>query len=285
MIDSPLVNKLIRLAIAEDYSFGDVTSKLSVPKSATCKASIIAREPLVICGLDLIEKIFSEFGWQPDVKVLAKDGQKCRSGDILAKIAGNAREILAAERTILNFLQHLSGVATLTRKVVDKNKGLVILDTRKTTPGLRVLEKYAVAIGGAHNHRGHLGDMILLKNNHIDIHAKASKSKASLSQLIRHIKNAKPPYMDFEVEVRTLEELSEVLREDPQIIMLDNMSDPTVKRAVKLIRAHSPKCFIEVSGGVTEKRLKKLKALGVDGVSMGMLTRSATMVDISLRIA
>ena len=285
MIDSPLVTRIIELAIAEDYNFGDVTSELSISEDARCNATIIARENLIVCGLDLIQRIFSGFGWKPIIKVLAQDGQKCRAGDILAKISGNARQILAAERTLLNFLQHLSGIATLTKRVVDKNKGIVILDTRKTTPGLRVLEKYAVTVGGGRNHRAHLGEMVLLKNNHIDISAKTAKPKRSLAQLVSHINENKPAYMALEVEVRTLDELSRALKGQPQIIMLDNMNDATIKRALKLIRADLPKCFVEVSGGVTEKRLKSLKALGVDGVSMGMLTRMATMVDISLRIS
>jgi len=283
MLDSPLVTKIIKLAIAEDYSDGDITSELAVDRNAKCSAILLARENLVICGLELVEKIFSGFGWKANIKLLAEDGHKCKANDVLAKIEGNARQVLAAERTILNFLQHLSGVATLTKRIVDKNKGLTILDTRKTTPGLRLLEKYAVSIGGAKNHRMGLGDMILLKNNHVDINLR-SKPKRGLADVLKHINRKKPPYMPLEVEVRTLDELREALKAFPEIVMLDNMNDATMKRAVKLSRELSPNTFIEASGGMTEARLKRMKSIGIDGVSMGMLTRMATKVDISLRI-
>ena len=279
IIKSPLVRRLIELARDEDLPNGDITSIATVDARVTGRASILARERLVICGLPLIQPILEVFGCKLALKLSVDDGQSVSEGTELATLMGNAREILKTERTILNFLQRLSGVASFTQAVVSQAQGLKVLDTRKTTPGWRELEKYAVQIGGGTNHRQSLSDLILVKNNHIDA------NRGSVSQTLSRIASAKPKEMRVEVEVRTLEELSAALPFAPEIVMFDNMDDTTIAAGVKLVRAGAPQTIIEVSGGVNATRLSKLKALGIDCVSMGALTTQSRSVDISLRLS
>jgi nicotinate-nucleotide pyrophosphorylase (carboxylating) len=278
MFDSPLVRKLVDLAIEEDLAHGDITVSLTVPESHTSKAKVIAREKLVVCGLDIVAEIVKSGGWSLSVHKKASEGAWAADGDILVELAGSTRELLSAERTILNFLQRLSGVATYTREFCDAQEGLKILDTRKTMPGWRLLDKYAVKTGGASNHRFSLGDMVLVKNNHIDAHPQGIKG--ALADVVAK----KPLYMPWEVEVRNLEELKIALSFNPTIVMLDNFNDDALKDAVALVKSAAHQPMIEVSGGVSKERLAKIQAAGVDAASVGALTTRAPNVDISMRI-
>ena len=278
MFDSPLVRKLVDLAIEEDLAHGDITASLTVPESHTSKAKVIAREKLVVCGLDIVAEIVKSGGWSLSVQKKASEGAWAADGDILVELAGSTRELLSAERTILNFLQRLSGVATYTREFCENQKGLKILDTRKTMPGWRLLDKYAVKTGGASNHRFSLGDMVLVKNNHIDAHPQGIKG--ALADVVAK----KPLYMPWEVEVRNLDELKVALSFNPTIVMLDNFNDDALKDAVALVKSAAHQPMIEVSGGVSKERLAKIQAAGVDAASVGALTTRAPNVDISMRI-
>lgn len=278
MLDSPLVRKLVDLALAEDCADNDVTAAITVPFEHRSLARVIAREELVVCGLDIVSRI-SEAGSRAfEIHRCKEEGAIAQQGEVLAEIAGRTREVLAAERTILNFLQRLSGVATFTRRFCAQQNGLTILDTRKTLPGWRVLDKYAVKTGGASNHRLSLSDMILIKNNHIDAHP--GGIRGALTDAVK----MKPASMAWEVEVRSLEELTVAVEFAPNIIMLDNFHDALLPDAVRMVRRASQSIMIEVSGGVSEDRLAIIKGAGVDAVSVGALTTKAPNVDISMRV-
>ena len=277
MNNNPLIKKLVALAVEEDLSFGDITSELTVLASHTSSAKIIARESLLLCGTDMVLAVVAEIDPSVEVKIIKKDGTVLADNDVIAVLTGPTRSLLAIERTALNFLQKLSGIASHVNAVIKEANGLILLDTRKTTPGWRVLEKYAVKIGGAKNHRAHLGEMILVKNNHLDI-------QTSIPEFIAKLISEKPPYMPLEIEVRAIAELVSILPAFPNIIMLDNMNDDLVAEAVKVIQAHDRHISIEVSGGITPERVKSLSKLGAGYVSMGALTTKATWRDISMRI-
>jgi nicotinate-nucleotide pyrophosphorylase (carboxylating) len=277
-----LIRKLVDLALEEDLAFGDITSALTVPEDHRSKASIIARQRLVVCGCEVLPVILQEGRWGLELEFEAQDGEELENGAVIAKLQGLTRELLAAERTMLNFLQRLSGVATYTRDFCSIEPALIVLDTRKTLPAWRVLDKYGVRVGGGRNHRFCLGDMVLVKNNHIDAHPKGMRGA------LEDIAANKPLYMPWEVEVRNLDELRIALEYSPNIIMLDNFSDPLIVEAVKLVRTSargsnvSP--MIEVSGGITRERLTDIRSAGADAVSVGALTTQAPNVDISMRI-
>jgi nicotinate-nucleotide pyrophosphorylase (carboxylating) len=274
-----LIRKLVALALEEDLSFGDITAALTVPEDHRASAKIIARQRLVMCGCEVLPTIKVEGHWSFDLKIKATDGQQLESGAVIAELSGLTRELLAAERTMLNFLQRLSGVATYTREFCAVQPGLVVLDTRKTMPGWRVLDKYAVRVGGGRNHRFCLGDMVLVKNNHIDAHPQGMRGA------LADIAANKPLYMPWEVEVRNLDELRIALEFKPTIIMLDNFPDQMIKQAVDLAKAAQEAPMIEVSGGVTRERLAAIYATGADAVSVGAITTQAPNVDISMRIS
>ena len=274
----PSVTKLIQSALEEDLPAGDITSELTIPAEMKASASLIAREQLVFCGGALIERIFELAGCPADIIIHTQDGEQAAAGRELAVLEGTALHLLALERTILNFLQRLSGIATMTRKWTEAAPGLMLLDTRKTTPGWRVLEKYAVKTGGGGNHRMSLSDMILVKNNHADLLGKG------LADTIIKALAVKPRYLPVEVEVRNLTELAEVINLEIDAVMLDNMSDEEISRALAVINKQAPRLKVEVSGGLTLPRLKSLYALGVRCASCGALTNRAVSVDISLGI-
>lgn len=279
--EHPLVLKLIDLALEEDLGGGDLTSQLTVPENHSSQGRIIAREELVVCGLMLVAPVLSRLDPVVQVQTKAAEGQEVQPGTVLCEINGLSRALLGGERTVLNFLQRLSGVATFTRRFMRHNPGLEILDTRKTTPGWRLLEKMAVKTGGGHNHRQNLSDMILVKNNHIDA---ALQQGLTLVEVFRKVKQEKPQAVPFEIEVRNMTEIEAALAVGPDMIMLDNMNDQQVAEAVPVIRRGCPACRIEVSGGVEADRLARLAELGVDCISVGALTRKAVCVDISMRI-
>lgn len=276
MISNTLVDELLKLAVIEDIGRGDITTELTVPEDCFAVAHIIAKEDLVLAGMPFLKRFFSILS---DEKILIdecfKDGDYIRKGEVVANLKGKARILLLGERVALNILQRLSGIATLTSKFVKKVEGypVKILDTRKTTPGFRVFEKYAVRVGGGYNHRFALYDAILIKDNHIKIVGSVKEA------ILRAKKDS--IHQKIEVEVKNLDELKEALQAGADIVMLDNMDLDSIKEAVKLAKG---KVLIEVSGGVNLENVVDFAKTGVDFISVGALTHSARAVDISMKI-
>jgi nicotinate-nucleotide pyrophosphorylase (carboxylating) len=268
--------QLIRLALAEDIGGKDITTEALVGKSLSGKAVIVAKQDGVPAGLSVAKEVFRAVNRRISFVMLKRDGQRVKRGKRIAVIQGKVRDILAAERTALNFLQRLSGIATLTAQYVSRVKGTKakILDTRKTTPGLRMLEKQAVKAGGGRNHRMGLFDMFLIKENHI-------KAAGGITEAVRKAKS-KRRKEKIEVEVRNLRELEEAIEARPDWIMLDNMSIERTKKAVKMIRSAGPRIKIEASGNVNLNNVRKIALTGVDYISVGALTHSAKAMDLSL---
>jgi nicotinate-nucleotide pyrophosphorylase (carboxylating) len=270
------IRRLIRLALAEDIGKKDITSEALVGKNLSGRAVIVARQNGVLAGLSVAQEVFQTVNRRVSFKMLKQDGQSAKRGQRIAVIQGKVRDILAAERTALNLLQSLSGIATLTAQYVTRVKGtkVRILDTRKTTPGLRVSEKQAVRAGGGENHRMGLFDMFLIKENHI-------KAAGGIAEAVRKAK-LKRRKEKIEVEVRSLREIEEAIKAKPDWIMLDNMNVERMKKAVKMIRWRSPRIKIEASGNVNLNNVRKMALTGVDFVSIGALTHSAPAMDLSL---
>jgi len=270
------IRHLIELSLSEDIGKGDLTSEAVIDEGVLAKGIIVAKEEGVLAGLDIAKTVFLQS--DPDFVFESpfKDGNKVMRGEEVATLKGRAKSILSGERTALNFLQHLSGIATLTSKYVErvKDTGIRILDTRKTTPGLRWLEKYAVKMGGGENHRMGLFDMILIKENHI-------KAVGSISKAVQKAK-AKYPMKKIEVETRNLGEVKEAVNSEVDWIMLDNMSTDEIKKAVKVIRSSRKETKIEASGRIDLNNVRELALTGVDFISMGALTHSAPALDFSL---
>ena len=278
---------LIKQALIEDIGKGDITTNALISPSMQAKAVIVAKQSGVIAGLDVAKAVFTELDKKIKFKPLVKDGDKVAAGKKIVEISGNARAILTAERTALNFLGHLSGVATLTRQFVDQVKPYKanILDTRKTMPGMRLLEKYAVKCGGGENHRMGLWDAVLIKDNHI------AALSYQLSVISKNMRKKIPKNIPIEIEVKNLSELKEALEGLPDIILLDNMSIKQIKKAVELrnlqLKAYSLKLkavLLEVSGGINLANIRQIAAAGVDRISIGALTHSAKALDLSLKI-
>lgn len=272
------LHTIIDLALNEDVGKGDITSDLLIPANLKAKATFIAKDEGVLAGIDVARLIFVRV--DPDIKfkVLIKDGAQLKKGDIIATITGNARNILKAERTALNFLQRLSGIATQTAEYVTVIEDLPvrILDTRKTTPGLRLLEKYAVSMGGGQNHRFNLSDGILIKDNHL----MALQARGmTIKEVVTQAKKDAPKGIKVEVEVTNLKQVDEAVSASADIIMFDNMSPAQMKRAIKKIPATIK---TEASGGITMKTLRKAAETGVTYISVGALTHSVKALDISL---
>jgi len=275
--------KLIRQALKEDAAWHDVTSGATIPEKKFITADILSKEAGVVCGLDIARETFKMLDTKACMKALVKDGDGVSRGRVIARVAGPAKAILAGERTALNFLQHLSGIASCTRRFVDKTRrtGAKIFDTRKTTPGLRRLEKYAVTCGGGHNHRMNLSEMALVKDNHIS----AVRDIAAAVTKIRRYR----PSVKIEVECDTLSQVVEALNAGVEIIMLDNMKIPAARQAVRKVKEYKKRSGkrtpeIEVSGGITLSNAAVYAKLGVDRISVGALTHSAPALDISLEI-
>jgi nicotinate-nucleotide pyrophosphorylase (carboxylating) len=270
---------LIRQALAEDGAEADVTTLSTVPIEEQTQANIITRQAGVIAGLAVAVATFRELDQHVLVETLLQDGAVVQPGQVLAHISGSARSVLSAERVALNFLGHLSGIATLTAQCVQALEGteVRILDTRKTTPGLRGLEKEAVRLGGGQNHRFNLSDGILIKDNHI-------KAAGGISQAITLARRQAPHLLKIEVECETLIEVREALEAEADVILLDNMPIETMRSAVEFIRNASPKVLIEASGsiGTNQVRLAAVAATGVDFISLGAITHSAPQFDVSL---
>ncbi|MCX5712591.1 MAG: carboxylating nicotinate-nucleotide diphosphorylase [Candidatus Omnitrophica bacterium] len=271
------VKNLIQEALREDIAMRDITTELLVPKDLVLSAQLVAEEELIVCGISIAAKAFKLLDKNIKFKPLVKDGQKVKEGMVLAVIKGRARSILSAERVALNFLSLLSGTATQTRIFVNAIKPYKakILDTRKTIPGLRLLQKYAVRCGGGYNHRFALDEMVLVKDNHLEI--------------IGGCRNLRRPgsRLKIEIEVKSLKELEEALKLKPDMVMLDNMSVADMKKAVQVRgkwQGLSGKVLFEASGNIDLKNVKKVAATGVDMISIGSLTHSVDSADISLDI-
>lgn len=278
-LNYPLIDKIIREALHEDIGDGDHSSLACVPESAHGEAKLLVKEEGIIAGVTLAKRIMEIFDPQLDATFFIEDGALVKPGDVVFKVVGSSRSILSVERLMLNFMQRMSGIATLSRKYSDlvSHTKCKILDTRKTTPNLRYMEKWAVRIGGAQNHRFALYDMIMIKDNHIDYAGGISKAILSTQEyLARNNKKLK-----VEIEVRNLDELKEVL-EIGQVdrIMLDNFSPEEIKHALQLI----PSDFeTEASGGITAETLVAYAETGVDYISVGALTHSFKSMDLSLK--
>ncbi len=274
------VNNIIDMALAEDISHGDVTSETLVPPDLQGKASILVKEKGIIAGVEVAKRVFLRIDPSLHVEVLIQDGTKVRPGDMVATISGGIPGILKAERVVLNFLQRLSGIASQTAQYVAKIQGLsvIVTDTRKTTPGLRLLEKYAVRMGGGQNHRFHLGDGILIKDNHISV---LRASGMSLKEIVARAKQNARRGLKVEVETKTVEEALDAVEGGADIIMLDNMSVDDMRRAVSLIPSQ---VRIEASGGITLANIRAVAETGVNLISVGALTHSPKALDISLEL-
>jgi nicotinate-nucleotide pyrophosphorylase (carboxylating) len=266
--------EVVEHALLEDRARADITSDAIVPANRLARGVFLAKQSCVLAGLDVAAETFRQVDPALTFEPIARDGDACPAGARLAGVDGPARALLAAERTALNFLQHLSGIATMTRHFVDAAAGrITILDTRKTLPNLRQLEKYAVRCGGGTNHRFGLHDGVLIKDNHIRI-------AGGIAEAVRRVRERHYP-LPVEVETQNLRQVAEALDAGADIIMLDNLSDAEMKDAVALIGGRAR---VEVSGGVTFDRLPAIAALGADCVSAGALTHSAPAADISLEI-
>jgi nicotinate-nucleotide pyrophosphorylase (carboxylating) len=276
---TPAVQRLLDLALEEDVGRGDVTSASVIDETQEAEAEIVAGERAVVCGLGLMEAVFTRFDWRTRVRAKVADGDPVAKGTLVASVRGPAQALLAGERTALNFLQHLSGVATLTQAFVAASEGakVRVADTRKTTPGSRALQKYAVRTGGGANHRSDLASGILIKDNHIAL-------VGSVREAVRRARAAAPHVLRVAVEVDDLSQLDEALEAGAEVILLDNFQIREMTDAVKRIRERAPKTVIEASGGVSLDRIRDISKTGVDVISIGALTHSARAIDFSCEI-
>jgi nicotinate-nucleotide pyrophosphorylase (carboxylating) len=278
-LDTYAVRRLIDLALEEDLGRGDITSQAVIAPGLVATAHLVAHEAMTIAGVGICSAVFRRVDATVVTNLLASDGDRVAAGARVATFSGNAASILAAERTALNFVQRLSGIATLARAFVEAagDSPLRIADTRKTTPGFRLLEKYAVRMGGASNHRYDLGSGVLIKDNHIAV-------AGGVRVAIERTRGRVPHGLKIEVEVDTLAQLDEALAGGADIVLLDNFELPDIERAVARAKGCSPRPLLEVSGGVTLAKIPALAKTGVDIVSVGALTHSAPAVDLALDI-
>jgi len=272
------IDAIIDLSLVEDLGHGDVTSEILIPPELEGKATIFAREAGILAGAEIAGKVFRRVDSSLAFTVLSKDGTAVKDGDKIAEVSGKVISILKTERTALNFLQRLSGIASLTAKYAAETHGLetYIADTRKTTPGLRRLEKHAVSMGGGTNHRLHLGDGILIKDNHL---AALRATGMSLKEIVARAKKNAPKGLKVEAEVTTIDEAKEAAEAGADIIMLDNMSPDEMRQVVKSLKG---KVKIEASGGINLSNVRQAALTGVDYISIGALTHSPKSLDISL---
>lgn len=263
---------LVNLGLEEDLGRGDITTESILPDNRTLETQVIAREPLVLCGEEIFRAVFLKLDSTATFTNFFKDGDRVAEGKIIFQATAGGMALLKGERTALNILQRLSGIATLTRKFVERAGSVTVLDTRKTTPGLRVFEKYAVTCGGGKNHRFGLFDAVLIKDNHI-------KAAGGIAQAVARVREKLGSSHKIEVETTSLEEVAAAVKMNVDVIMLDNMPIETIREAVKLTQG---KTRTEVSGMVTLDRMEELAATGIDFVSVGALTHSARAMDISM---
>ncbi len=270
------VEELVRRALLEDVGPGDITTEATVPADQLCTAAIVAKEEGVICGHPVAQTVFRVMDPALSYETLVPEGEAISPGQEVARISGPARSLLTAERVALNFIQHMSGIATTTRRLSEKIKyyHARLVETRKTTPGLRLLEKYAVRVGGGLNHRYGLHDAVLIKDNHIAIAGGIRQAVMAARKVASHATRV-------EVEVETLEQLQEALEVGADVILLDNMDPETMRKAVEMTAG---KAILEASGGITEQNVEEVARTGVDIISMGALTHSVKALDLSLEI-
>jgi len=270
------IQDIIETALAEDIGSGDVTTMAIADKNDEGAVEILAKENIVVAGILIAEAVFKTIDKKIEFKPFVTDGGTVRKGKVIAKVSGKLSTLLAGERVALNFLQRLSGIATLTRLFTDKIKGfnIKILDTRKTTPGLRILEKYAVRMGGGWSHRFGLCDGVLIKDNHI-------AAVGSVAEAVLRARDNAPKNMLIEVEAKNLSEVKEALLAGADVIMLDNMKPAAMRQAVKIV---GKTALVEASGGVNLKNVRAIAETGVDFISVGALTHSARAVDISMKV-
>jgi nicotinate-nucleotide pyrophosphorylase (carboxylating) len=265
--------------LKEDLGRGDITTRALVRPSVRARGRFLAKQDFILCGLEVAEAVFASLDVNIGLESRAYDGDSIKQGSEFANIEGPAWVILAGERTALNILQRMSAVATLTKSFVEAIAGTParIVDTRKTTPGIRLLEKYAVTVGGGHNHRFGLDDGILIKDNHVALAGGVRRAVESARESATHL-------MKIEVEVRDEEQVREALAARAEVIMLDNMLTDQIRDAVRLIREQAPDTIIEASGGITLVNVRQIAECGVDLISVGAITHSASSVDISLKL-
>jgi nicotinate-nucleotide pyrophosphorylase (carboxylating) len=281
LLDASACHNLLRSFLAEDIGTGDITTETTVSEIQRAGGEVVCKAPFVLAGIELFVEVFRLLDFTADAQILFHDGEELSAGKVPARVHAAARALLTGERVALNLLQRLSGVATLTRRFVRAIEGTEaeILDTRKTTPGLRGLEKYAVRVGGGKNHRKDLSEAVLIKENHIRL-------AGGVSAALTAAQGAKGRAKWMEIEVTNLDELRAALAHDPDIILLDNMSPSLVRQAVDQVRKHSApkKIRTEASGGISLDNVREFADAGVDWISVGALTHSAPAVDISFEI-
>lgn len=270
------IDNIITTALMEDINYIDAAADNLIPPEHRSSAYYVAKDTGVVCGIEIAGRVFSLAGGNVDFRILKNDGSKVEKGDIIAEMEGSTLTLLKGERTALNILQHMSGIATATNKCVELVRGTnaAVTDTRKTLPGLRALQKYAVTVGGGKNHRFNLSDAAMLKDNHIDAYGGITAAVSALREKIGHT-------VKIEVEVRNLDELREALSAGCEIIMLDNMSCDEMKEAVNITAG---KALLEASGNVTQENIRSVAETGVDIISLGALTHSVKCFDISMKI-
>lgn len=275
MIDKFELKRLFETALKEDWNTGDITTISTVPKGTQIKGNFIAKAKGVLCGMDVAKAVFEYIDKSVELEIFFKDGKSVEKGDVIATIKGNAISVLSGERLALNLMQRMSGIATNTKGIVDKVEGqdVKILDTRKTTPGLRMLEKYAVRVGGGYNHRYSLADGVLIKDNHI-------KAAGGITNAIEAARENVPHTLKIEIEVETMEQVKEAIEAGADIIMLDNMNNEQMTEAVAFIDGRA---LTEASGNMDQKDLVAVAKTGVDFISVGALTNSLYPLDISLK--
>ncbi len=278
MLEKIIIDPIIKNALEEDLGWGDVTTDSTIPAESIIKGNFIAKAEGVVCGIDVCRRVFEIVDGSVEFHAFARDGQQVSKGEILATINGNARSILKGERSALNFFQRMSGIATMTNRFVREISGSKarIVDTRKTIPGLRVLDKYSVKVGGGYNHRFNLSDMVLIKDNHI-------KAAGGITPAVEAARKNLSHSVKIEVEVESIKELMEAIDARADIIMLDNMSLDMMREAVSITGG---KALLEASGNMAlegERSVKAVAKTGVDIISVGALTNSVEALDISLR--
>ena len=268
-------DQLIRMALQEDITSEDVSTNAVMPTATKGTVDLIAKEDGVVAGLEIYARVFTILDEKTEIDLHCKDGDEVKKGELMATITGDIRVLLSGERVALNYLQRMSGIATYTRQVAKLLEGsnVTLLDTRKTTPNCRVFEKYAVRVGGGHNHRYNLSDGVLLKDNHIG-------AAGSVAKAVRMAKAYAPFVRKIEIEVETLDQVKEAVEAGADIIMLDNMTPEVMKQAVELIDGRAQ---TECSGNITKENIQKIREIGVDFVSSGALTHSAPILDISMK--
>jgi len=274
------ISEIVQKALSEDLPFEDLTSELLIEDNLYGEAYFLAKENLVVCGIPVVEEVFQEVDETVELSFEVKEGEEVSKGTKFGFVRGKVKSLLKGERVALNFLQHLSGIATVVRRMQKKLSpyGITLLDTRKTLPGLKVLQKYAVRVGGGQNHRFSLSDGLLIKDNHI-------KACGGLEKVLEKL-NRTPHYAAVEIEVKSLTELSLILESEANIsaVLLDNFSQKDLAKALDMIKRSGKKLLVEVSGGVNEENLDSFLIPGIDYLSSGAITHSVKAVDISFKL-